>query len=239
LLLNGLFRFPLVLTYCVLGLLLAALLRYDPTFAESVSAAPADGLVSQFILYYLPPGLRGLFLASILAAAMSSIDSAMNSLAAVTLEDVFGLGAKEQSAWLSRATSLAWGLFAILSGLFFARSGDSVIVLINMIGSAFYGPVLAVFILGATAPLVRGVHAVFGLLGGLAGNLSLAWFAPGVSWLWWNPFGFAVAMLISLVTARAKLEPPLWSLPRLQATILWGAFVFMLLFLAINPFSAR
>jgi hypothetical protein len=170
---------------------------------------------------------------------MSSIDSAMNSLAAVTLEDVFGLGAKEQSAWLSRATSLAWGLFAILSGLFFARSGDSVIVLINMIGSAFYGPVLAVFILGATAPLVRGVHAVFGLLGGLAGNLSLAWFAPGVSWLWWNPFGFAVAMLISLVTARAKLEPPLWSLPRLQATILWGAFVFMLLFLAINPFSAR
>jgi SSS family transporter len=239
LVLNGLFRFPLVLTYCVLGLLLAGLLRYDPVFGQAVSAGPADGLVSQFILHYLPTGLRGLFLASILAAAMSSIDSAMNSLAAVTLEDVFGLSAEEQSAWLSRATSLAWGVFGVLSGLLFARAGNSVIVLINMIGSAFYGPVLAVFILGAAAPHVRGVHAALGLIGGLAGNLILAWTAPGVSWLWWNPFGFAVAMLISLITARAKLEPPEWSLPRLETSVLWGAFVFMLFFLAINPFSPR
>ncbi|HET9942068.1 MAG TPA: sodium transporter [Terriglobia bacterium] len=237
LVLNGLFRFPLVLTYCVLGLLLAALLRYDPAFAEAVSAGPPDGLVSQFILYYLPPGLRGLFLASILAAAMSSIDSAMNSLAAVTLEDVLGLPAEKQSALLSRATSLGWGLFGVCSGLFFARSGDSVIVLINMIGSAFYGPVLAVFILGAIAPQVQGLHAVSGLLGGLAGNLLLAWFAPDVSWLWWNPFGFAVAMLFSLAAARAKLEPPVLSLPRLETSVLWAAFVTMVLFLAINPFS--
>jgi SSS family solute:Na+ symporter len=237
LVLNGLFRFPLVLTYCLLGLLLAALLRYDPAFAESVSAGPADGLVSEFILNYLPPGLRGLFLASILAAAMSSIDSAMNSLAAVTLEDVLGLAAEKQSALLSRATSLGWGLFGVFAGLLFARSGDSVIVLINMIGSAFYGPVLAVFILGAVTPQVRGVHAVSGLLGGLAGNLILASFAPGVSWLWWNPFGFAVAIVIAVATARAKFEPPMWSLPRLETSVLWGAFVFMLLFLAINPFS--
>ena len=237
LMLNGLFRFPLVLTYCVLGLLLAALLRYDPDFAGSVSGGPADGLVPQFIMNYLPTGLRGLFLASILAAAMSSIDSAMNSLAAVTLEDVFGLSASKQSVWLSRGTSLVWGLFGIVSGLLFARSGNSLIVLINMIGSAFYGPVLAVFILGATAPHVRGTHAVLGLLGGLAGNLILAAFAPGVSWLWWNPFGFALAMLIALVTAQARLEPPIWFLPRFETSVLWGAFVLMLLFLATSPFS--
>ena len=106
-----------------------------------------------------------------------------------------------------------------------------------MIGSAFYGPVLAVFVLGAVTPLVRGVHAVSGLLGGLAGNLILAWFAPDVSWLWWNPFGFTVAILIALATARAKFELPVWSLPRLETSVLWWAFVAMLLFLAINPFS--
>jgi SSS family solute:Na+ symporter len=236
LVLNGLFRFPLVLTYCVLGLLLAGLLQYDPQFASSVTGGPDDGLVSQFILTYLPPGIRGLFLASILAAAMSSIDSAMNSLAAVTLEDIFGIGPKQQSVWLSRGTSLCWGLFGIFSGMLFARSAHGVIVLINMIGSAFYGPVLAVFILGAVAPRVRGVHATLGLLGGLGGNLMLAGVAPGVSWLWWNPFGFLVASLTALATARSGLEPPLWwCLPRLQSSLLWGGFVVMLLFLALGP----
>ena len=236
LVLNGLFRFPLVLTYCVLGLLLAGLLQYDPQFASSVSGGPDDGLVSQFIVTYLPPGIRGLFLASILAAAMSSIDSAMNSLAAVTIEDICGIGPKQQSVWLSRGTSFCWGLFGIFSGMLFARSAHGVIVLINMIGSAFYGPVLAVFILGAVAPRVREVHATLGLLGGLAGNLMLAVLAPGVSWLWWNPFGFLVASLTALATARSGLEPPLWwCLPRLQSSLLWGAFVFMLLFLALGP----
>ena len=82
---NGLLRFPLVLTYCVFGLLLAGLLRVDASFAAQMASKPVDSLVPTFMMTYLPSGLRGLLLAAILAAAMSSIDSALNSLAAVTL----------------------------------------------------------------------------------------------------------------------------------------------------------
>ena len=228
LVLNGVLRFPLVATYCGFGLLLAGLLRVDPGFAAAMEGQPPDSLVPVFILHCLPPGLKGLLLAAILAAAMSSIDSALNSLAAVTLEDVFGRPPSAQSVWLSRAVSLLWGLFAVGSGLAFARGNTGVLELVNQVGSAFYGPVLAVFVLAALFPRVGGRGAVWGLGAGLAGNLALAGGAPQVSWLWWNPAGFLLAMLVALAVTREPLalRAPVW--PRRETALLAGAFVVML-----------
>jgi SSS family solute:Na+ symporter len=234
LVLNGLLRFPLVLTYCAFGLLLAALLKYDGGFAAVMEGRPADSLVPVFLMNYLPTGLRGLLLAAILAAAMSSIDSALNSLAAVTLDDVFGVDPARQSVWWGRATSLSWGLFAVVSGMFFARSGAGILELVNMVGSAFYGPVLAVFVLGVLAPGVTGTAALVGLGAGLAGNLALASFAPAVPWLWWNPAGFLVAMTAALAVSKATLG---WDIrwERRESALLLGALVLMVAALALLP----
>jgi SSS family solute:Na+ symporter len=234
LLLNGLLRFPLVLTYCVFGLLLAALLRTDPSFAASMEGRPADSLVPVFMMSYLPTGLRGLLLAAILAAAMSSIDSALNSLAAVTLDDVFGVDPARQSVWLGRATSFSWGIFAVVSGMVFARSGAGVLELVNMVGSAFYGPVLAVFVLGVLAPRVTGPSALAGLGAGLAANLALAALAPAVPWLWWNPAGFFVAVLAALATGPSGFRwDARWE--SRERALLLGAFAAMVVVLALLP----
>lgn len=235
LVLNGLLRFPLVLTYCGFGLLLAGLLRVDPSFAAAMEGQPPDSLVPVFMLRYLPSGLRGLLLAAILAAAMSSIDSALNSLAAVTLEDVFDRPSSTQSVWLSRGVSLLWGLFAIGSGMAFARSGTGVLELVNQVGSAFYGPVLAVFVLGALVPAVSGRGALLGLAAGLTANLALATMAPHVSWLWWNPAGFLASAVVAVGVARAPLSvrAPVW--PRCETALLAGAFLVMLALLAALP----
>jgi len=140
---------------------------------------------------------------------MSSIDSALNSLAAVTLEDVVGIPPVRQSVWLSRGVSLGWGVFAIASGLVFARTTSGVLETINLIGSVFYGPVLAVFTLGVLASGVSGNLPLVGLAVGLAANLALGRFAPGVSWLWWNPFGFLVSCGVTLGLARSPLASSL------------------------------
>jgi SSS family solute:Na+ symporter len=203
LLLNGLLRFPVVLTYCCFGLLLAGLLQVDQEFARSMTGRPADTLVPSFMMTYLPSGFRGLLLAAILAAAMSSIDSAMNSLAAVTLEDVFNIPPADQNVWLSRATSFIWGMFAVGAGLWFAQGDSGVLELINQLGSAFYGPVLGVFLLGVLSRSVTGPTAILGLCSGIAVNLSLAQWAPGVAWLWWNPIGVAVTMGTALAISRS------------------------------------
>jgi SSS family solute:Na+ symporter len=229
---NGLLRFPLVVTYCGFGLLLAGLLAMDPAFAQLMSSRPSDSLVPTFMMAYLPVGVRGLLFAAILAAAMSSIDSALNSLAAVTLEDVAGWAPEQQAVWLSRATSLLWGLFAVGSGVAFARMGSGVLETINQIGSAFYGPVLAVFLLGAHVPRVTGGAALAGLVAGLLANLALARFAPQVSWLWWNPAGFLAACAVALTSSGSLPLLPSAAWPRRESRLLLGAFVIMLVVLA-------
>ena len=228
LLLNGLLRFPMVLTYCGFGLLLAGLLRSDPLFAASLAGHPPDSLVPIFITTYLPAGLRGLLIAGILAAAMSSIDSALNSLAAVTLEDVLGREAGTQSAWTGRAVSLAWGLFAVASGLAFANSGTGILELVNLIGSAFFGPLLGVFTLGICVPGVSGRHAVAGLAIGLLCNLALALGAPWLSWLWWNPAGWLATVAAGMLVARRLPRLPRPAANRREVLLLVGAFAFML-----------
>jgi SSS family solute:Na+ symporter len=235
LVLNGLLRFPLVLTYCGFGLLLAGLLAVDPQLSAALEGRPPDALVPVFITTYLPVGLRGLLLAAILAAAMSSIDSALNSLAAVTLDDIFGLDPRGQSVWLGRLTSLAWGAFAVVSGMLFARTGGGVLELVNQVGSAFYGPVLAVFALGALTRGATGRGAILGLAAGLGTNLVLARFAPGVSWLWWNPAGFGVAAVVALALRDGAVGFRWPSWPRSETQWLVGAFVAMLALLAVLP----
>jgi SSS family solute:Na+ symporter len=231
LLLNGLMRFPLVLTYCAFGLLLAGLLVVDPMLAAALDGRPPDALVPVVITTYLPVGLKGLLLAAILAAAMSSIDSALNSLAAVTLDDVFARDPARQSVWLGRITSLGWGTFAVVSGMVFARTGAGVLELVNQVGSAFYGPVLAVFVLGALTRRATGASAVTGLVAGLAFNVTLARFAPGVSWLWWNPAGFLVATAVALASGRGPLALTWPGWPRRETRWLVGAFGVLLLVL--------
>jgi SSS family transporter len=235
LVLNGLLRFPLVLTYCFFGLLLAGLLATDPSFAARMEGRPPDSLVPVFLTTWLPTGARGLLLAAILAAAMSSIDSALNSLAAITLEDVLDRPPEGQGVWLGRLTALGWGAFAVLSGLFFARSQAGILEGINQVGSAFYGPILAVFLLGVLAPGVTGRGATAGLVVGVLANVGLWRLAPGVSWLWWNPFGLVAAAIVASVVDGTLPRRPALSWPRPATALLVGAFALMLLALLAVP----
>lgn len=207
LLIAALVRFPLVLTYCCLGLLLGALLAADPAFAQSLAGLPADALVPRFIVSYLPTGLLGLAVAGILAAALSSLDSALNSLSAVTTAEILPLLGDENSKisllW-ARLGTLAWGLWATGCAWWFAQGQETVIEMVNRVGSLFYGPMLAVFLLAWGSRRATGRSAVLGGMAGVAVNLLLSIAAPGVSWLWWNPIGCLTALLLGQATACGR-----------------------------------
>jgi hypothetical protein len=103
-----------------------------------------------------------------------------------------------------------------------------------MVGSAFYGPVLAIFVLGVLAPGVTGAAALVGLGAGLAGNLALASLAPAIPWLWWNPAGFLVAMIAALAAGNGAFR---WEVrwQRRESALLLGAFALMVAVLALLP----
>jgi len=195
---NGFARFPLTLLYVFMGITVGALYLQDASLQANVSATSADYLIPEFILAYLPEGIKGLLIAAILAAAMSSIDSALNSLSAVTLHD-FVLkkrhikGAKEIR--LSQITTIFWGIIIILFAFLVGSIADTVIEAINKIGSAFYGPVLAVFLAGIFHRHINSSAILIGLFAGVGVNIFL-WLAyTEVMWMWWNVSGVVVAYI--------------------------------------------
>jgi Na+/proline symporter len=200
-------RFPLALTYCGFGVLLAATLRHDGGLAAAMAGQAPDALVPVYLTRTLPPGLLGLVVAGILAAALSSIDSALNSLSAVTLEESGRLRAAD-SVLVGRLLTVGWGVFAGLSAVIFSRSGETVIELVNRVGSAVSGPTLAVFVLAFGVRRADGRSAVSGALFGLLATLAVAWGLPSVSWLWWNVIGCAVGVTVGWVFGGGRTIDP-------------------------------
>jgi SSS family solute:Na+ symporter len=214
LLFNGFGRFPIVLAYCTAGLILGAYVAANPSFLELLPEGNVDYLVPIFIREMLPPGIVGFVFIAIMAAAMSSLDSAINSLSAATLEDVYKKlvrkplsPAKEMR--LSKLLTLVWGVFCISFAFRVGSISPTVLESINKIGSAFYGPIFAVFLMGIVTRRARPLGALVGIVAGVGLNLSLWFYAPSVSWLWWNAFGFITTTAVILLLGReaAEAEP--------------------------------
>jgi SSS family solute:Na+ symporter len=210
LLYNGVLRFPIVLLYCLLGLALAAYATVDEGFIPSLpsqqSGQPNFNLAYPiYVLQSFPPGLVGLVLVGIFAAAMSSIDSALNSLSATTVEDYLNRDGKlsERAGFIaSKVATVGWGLFAIAFSYQVENIAPTVLEAINKIGSMVNGPLLALFTLALIARNVGQTRAIAGFCAGLAGNTVLWLGFPGVSWLWWNATGFLVAISVALLGHR-------------------------------------
>jgi SSS family solute:Na+ symporter len=211
LLLNGFVRFPLTALYVLLGIVMLAVYEYSPALNAGVPSNKPDYLVPQFILLYLPQGVRALIFASLLSAAMSSLDSALNSLSASTVHDFIAprLKNKDRLLLVSKLTTVSWGI--IITGFAFlvGSISETVIESINKIGSAFFGPILAAFVVGVLSQKASARSITAGILAGVGFNLLLWLTTPGVYWMWWNMTGFLIAAGVSFLLSLYG-SPPLF-----------------------------
>ncbi|MFO7769439.1 MAG: sodium:solute symporter [bacterium] len=211
LLFNGLARFPIVLAYCTVGLILGAWAANHPEFLATLPGGNVDYMLPMFIREHLPVGLTGFIFVAIFAAAMSNLDSSINSLSAATMEDVYkklrpDRLTEAQELRLGKLFTLGWGVFCVGFAFYAGDISPTVIESINKIGSAFYGPVFAVFLTGIVFRRAAPAGALTGLVLGVGTNLALWLFAPGVSWLWWNLFGFLLAAVSVMLWPRVRGE---------------------------------
>ena len=199
---NGFLRFPLTLLYILLGLALGAVYVTQPELQDRLPAERMDFLVPIFIVHHLPWGIRGILVAALLAASMSSLDSALNSLSAVTMRDFIdkrhNLSATK-SLRLSKLTTVAWGIIITGFAFFVGNISDTVIESINKIGSAFYGPVLAAFLVGILSSRANATGVFAGVLAGVGFNLTLWLGYPEVFWMWWNLSGLVIAVIVTFI----------------------------------------
>lgn len=258
LMINGLLRFPLVLLYCLIGAGLAVYAANEPAFIDSL---PVNGetpnynlAVPLYMIQQLPTGVVGIALVALFAAAMSSLDSVINSLSATTMED-FVRRFHQGESWsdtrellYSRLLTVAWGLVTLAMAFYVGDIADTVLVTINKIGSLINGPVLGVFTLGILTRRCNGFGARAGLAAGFGLNLMCWQFLTELSWLWWNVFGFVATVAVGYASSLVRDRPAqdlallVWSparyrqfgftvswLPRYVLLVVWFALLLGLL----------
>ena len=145
-----------------------------------------------FVTKYLPAGVVGLIIAVIFAAAMSAISGEVNSLATVSVIDIYKRhlyrgGSDSHYLLASRVATAFWGLYAVMFAQFGKNLG-SLIEAVNRLGSLFYGSLLGVFTLAFFFPKVGGTGAFFGMIAAEAAIFA-AYFFTGISFLWYNVIG--------------------------------------------------
>ena len=217
--LSGLLRFPLVLTYCLMGLGLAAYTVEHPDFIASLpqtgAGTPNFNLVfPTFVEREFAPGIAGLAIVGLFAAAMSSIDSALNSLSASTVEDFvarFKAPSERQLFVASKLATLGWGLFAVFLSFQVEQIAPTLLEAVNKVGSMANGPLLALFATAIFCPGIGQGAAIAGFIGGIVGNALVWQLLPQVSWLWWNLTGFVFSWLVALTLCVLQRHPLQWS----------------------------
>jgi SSS family solute:Na+ symporter len=231
--LDGMLRFPLVVSYCFLGVCLGAYAMVHPGFVAGLplnenGSANYNLAVPIFVLKNFPHGLIGLVMVGLVAAAMSSLDSTLNALSALSMQDLVGGFVKREFSHrteilLSKLLTVCWGVVCLTFSFYVGNVSQTIIESVNKIGSLINGPLLAVFLMGMLSHRVNGEGALLGLVAGFSGNLWLWRYAPNISWLWWNVIGFflayAVGYVMSLVfpaPAAARLSGTLYRRDELQ-----------------------
>jgi Na+/proline symporter len=158
-----------------------------------------------FVTGYLPVGVVGLIVAVIFTAAMSSTSGEINSLAAVTVIDIYQRHFRKNASdshylAASRVATVFWGLYAVAFAQYGSNFG-ALIEAVNIIGSLFYGGLLGVFVL---AFFFRSVGANGAFIGVLAGEAAIfsAFFFTKISFLWYNVIGCVVVIAVGVLISQ-------------------------------------
>jgi len=168
-----------------------------------------------FVTSHLPAGIVGLLIAVIFAAAMSASSGEINSLATVTVVDLYRRYVRRAASdrhylAASRWATLFWGIYAVTFAGWGSRLG-SLIVAVNVVGSLFYGSLLGCFVLALAFRRVGGTATFVGMLAGEAA-IFWAFLFTGMSYLWYNVIGcvavVATALAITYLAPGATSTTP-------------------------------
>jgi solute:Na+ symporter, SSS family len=189
-----LFQFALFLT---VGVMLWAYYRLP-----SATFGRADRIYPMFIVKQMPHGVSGLLIAAILAAAMSNLSAALNSLSSSTIMDFYARLRPQtdetRKMRLSRLATLFWALILFVLAVIALHKAGRVVEVGLQIASVAYGALLGAFLLGVLTRRANQYGAMAGMLCGFAIEFYL-WLGTHVAWTWWVMIGTSVTFCIGWV----------------------------------------
>ena len=195
----------------------------------AIPFASADRIFPTFIVTEMPSGASGLLVAAILAAAMSNLSAALNSLSSTSVIDFYmhwrPIAKERERTFVSRSSTFFWAVALFVLAIF-SRGGGHVVEVGLSIASVAYGAMLGVFLLGTLTRTATETGAILGMITGFALNVFL-WRQPAalhftlaahtvtlpkIAWTWYVLIGsmvtFATGYLASALLRVLRKTPP-------------------------------
>ncbi len=209
-----------------------------------------DRIFPTFIVQQMPRGVAGLLIAAILAAAMSNLSAALNSLSSTTVVDLWmtwrpSADATERER-IARGSTLFWALALFGIAIYAVHAGGKghVVEIGLSIASVAYGALLGVFLLGTLNPRATQSGAIVGMIFGFATNVVL-WQHPGalklgsmtiphIAFTWYVLIGAAITFTLGTLASLALGRTARPTIPRALSLVLFG-----IVFAAAIPGSSR
>lgn len=190
----------------------AALFAFYQTYPQKLAdgVGPND-IFPKFIIEELPHGIKGVLIAAILAAAMSTVSAVLNSMATVTLSDIWPrLSARKPGVRAGRVCTMCFGALATTLACFGDHFGN-ILEASLLIGNLFGGSLVGTFLLGILTRRVTARAAFIAMLCGFASAVWL-WLGTNVASLWYGFFSmlvvFAVGFAVSLLDPKPGANAP-------------------------------
>jgi SSS family solute:Na+ symporter len=163
-----------------------------------------DRIYPTFIVTRMPHGISGLLIAAILAAAMSNLSAALNSLSSSAIMDFYARlrpqSDEKTKMRLSRLATLAWALILFGLALIALHKVGRVVEVGLQIASVTYGALLGVFLLGTLTRRANQMGGMVGMACGFSIELYL-WLGTHVAWTWWVMIGTSVTFFVGWTTS--------------------------------------
>ena len=188
---SGVFVFLQFALFLFIGSLL--FIYFDGAIIEK------DREFSTFVVNHLPVGIKGILIAGILSAAMSTISSSINSLTSSIVNDWFnGTGSIKMSQYIG----LFWGLVLMTIALLFDESDKALVVIGLEIASFTYGGLLGLFILSKLNIKLKSASLIIGIL--LSLIVVYVFKVLGLSWTWYVFLSVSVNVISTLAVNKVS-----------------------------------
>ncbi len=203
---SGLVVFFQFALFLVVGIMLYSYYGYHPE--EHVSSLQ-DRIFPTFVVTHLPHGISGLMIAAILAAAMSNLSSALNSLASTTVVDFYrpfirSNARPEDELRISRWMTVAWGVILVLLAIL-SRGIRSVLEAGLTIASITYGSMVGVFLLGVLTKKANERGSILGMAAGLLSMLGV-WYFSDVAFTWYVLIGTMITFVVGYAASHFQRQ---------------------------------
>jgi Na+/proline symporter len=197
------FQFALFL---MVGVMLYAYYR-----VPSQTFGKADFIYPTFIVQKMPHGISGLLIAAILAAAMSNLSAALNSLSSSSIMDFYVRRHPEAEEGarvrISRWATLFWAMVLFVLAVLSLHKVSRVVEVGLSIVSVAYGALLGVFLLGVLTRRANQSGAIVGMICGFGVELYI-WLWTRVPWTWYVAIGSVVTFGVGYAASMLFQQSP-------------------------------